>query len=171
MCRVRDTLSKGKFSSVIQVVMGIASVNVRCSNNNCLPSRCRGIPTILSLFVVAGTLIEPLSGNGRCFPGNQLPIWLHYFSFQTACYIAPSSRLFVPNSLTVYHRSFLPRAELATFVIGLNFLPVARVLSFFCRVSPFTTTTAPSLGALVPNGTLIGNSLFSPGFIIGLYFV
>jgi hypothetical protein len=31
----------------------------------------------------------------------------------------------------VYHHSFLPRAELATSVIGLNFLPVSRVLPSF----------------------------------------
>jgi hypothetical protein len=85
--RVGDTLSKGKFSSVIQVVVtGITFVNIRCSDNNYLRSRCLEIPTIRSLFVVAETIIEPLPGNGRCCPGNQLLIWLHSSSFQTACY-------------------------------------------------------------------------------------
>jgi hypothetical protein len=43
--RVGDTLSKGKCSSVIQVVTGIAFDNIRCSDNNCLPSRCLGVPS------------------------------------------------------------------------------------------------------------------------------
>jgi hypothetical protein len=52
--RTEDTLSKGYFSSVGQVVTGITSVNIRCSDNNCSPSRCLGIATVRSLFVVAG---------------------------------------------------------------------------------------------------------------------
>jgi hypothetical protein len=53
--RIEGTLSKGYFSSVGQVVVtGITSVNIRCSDNNCSPSRCLGIATIRSLFVVAG---------------------------------------------------------------------------------------------------------------------
>jgi hypothetical protein len=53
--RIEDILSKGNFSSVGQVVLtGITSVNIRCYDNNCLPIRCLGIATILSLIVVAG---------------------------------------------------------------------------------------------------------------------
>jgi hypothetical protein len=45
--RIGDTLSKGNFSFV-QVVTGITFVNIRCSDNNCLPSRCLGFATIRS---------------------------------------------------------------------------------------------------------------------------
>jgi hypothetical protein len=52
----------------------------------------------------------------------------------------------------VYHHSFLPRAELATSVIGLNLFHVARVLPSFLFPSSFlrgnlrsTATSAPSL--------------------------
>jgi hypothetical protein len=59
--RIEDTLSKGNFSSVVQVVVTwITFVNICCSDNNCLPSRCLGIATIWSLFVLAGALIKPL---------------------------------------------------------------------------------------------------------------
>jgi hypothetical protein len=45
--RIEDTLSKGNFSSVVQVVVtGITFVNIRYSDNNCLPARCLGIVTI-----------------------------------------------------------------------------------------------------------------------------
>jgi hypothetical protein len=44
--RIEDTLSKGKFSPVVQVVTGITFVNIRCGKNNCLPSRCLGIAII-----------------------------------------------------------------------------------------------------------------------------
>jgi hypothetical protein len=44
--RIEDTLLKGNFFSVVQVVTGTTSVNIRCSDNNCLPSRCLGIATI-----------------------------------------------------------------------------------------------------------------------------
>jgi hypothetical protein len=54
--RIEDTLSKGYFSSLGQVVMGITSVNIRCSDNSCSPSRCLGTATVRSLFVVAGKL-------------------------------------------------------------------------------------------------------------------
>lgn len=47
------------------------------------------------------------------------------------CHTAPSSRLFIQNSLTVYHLSFLPRAVFATSVISLTFLPVACFFFFF----------------------------------------
>jgi hypothetical protein len=70
------------------------------------------------------------------------------------CHIAPSLRVFVPNSLTAYHLSFLPRSVLATSVIGLTFLPVARFFS-----SSFSScgvySSPATLTALVPSGTLI----------------
>jgi hypothetical protein len=40
-------------------------------------------------------------------------------------HIAPSLRLFIPNSLTVYHLSFLSRAMLVTYAVGLAVLSVA----------------------------------------------
>jgi hypothetical protein len=59
--QIENTLSKCNFSPVVQVVAtGITFVNIRCSGSNCLPSRCLGIATIPSLFIVAGALIEPL---------------------------------------------------------------------------------------------------------------
>jgi hypothetical protein len=45
--RIGDTLSKGNFSSVVQVVVtGITFVNIRCSDSNYLPSPCPGIAAI-----------------------------------------------------------------------------------------------------------------------------
>jgi hypothetical protein len=44
--RIEDTLSKGNFSSVVQVVTGITFVNICCCHNNCLPNRCLRIATI-----------------------------------------------------------------------------------------------------------------------------
>jgi hypothetical protein len=63
------------------------------------------------------------------------------------CYTAPSLRLFVPNSLTVPHRPFLPRAELATS-LSCGSAPSAAIILH-------TTTSAPSLEQLVPSGWLI----------------
>jgi hypothetical protein len=58
---IEDTLSKDNFSSVVQVVTGITFVNIRYSDDNCLPSCCLGIATIRSLFVEAGERqFEPL---------------------------------------------------------------------------------------------------------------
>jgi hypothetical protein len=49
--RIEDTLSKGNFSSVVQVVTGITFVNIRWSDNNYSPSRCLGIATIHLSYV------------------------------------------------------------------------------------------------------------------------
>jgi hypothetical protein len=56
--RIEDTLLKGNFSIVVQVVTGITFVNIRCSDNNCLPSRCLWIATILLSNVTC--IWEPL---------------------------------------------------------------------------------------------------------------
>jgi hypothetical protein len=58
--RIEDIFSKGNFSSVVPIVTGMTFVNIRCGDNNCLPSRGLAIATIRSLFVVAGALIESL---------------------------------------------------------------------------------------------------------------
>jgi hypothetical protein len=65
----------------------------------------------------------------------------------------PSLRLFVPNSLRVHHFSFLLRFLIVTSLS----LIVSGFFSFFLLydVHSPTTTTAPSLRALVPSGTLI----------------
>jgi hypothetical protein len=73
--------------------------------------------------------------------------FLNFSSFRMGRlrHTAPSLRLFISNSLTVSHHSFLPRAVLATFVAG---------VLFHSDHSP-TATSAPSLDQLVPSGSLI----------------
>jgi hypothetical protein len=44
--RIEDILSKGNFSSVVQIVTGITFVTFRCSDNNCSPSRCLTIAVV-----------------------------------------------------------------------------------------------------------------------------
>jgi hypothetical protein len=71
---------------------------------------------------------------------------LRFLNFITSrmgrlCHTAPSLRLFIPNSLTVCHLSFLLWAVLAMSMIG-----VSR-----SNYSP----SAPSLDQLVPSGSRI----------------
>jgi hypothetical protein len=67
-------------------------------------------------------------------------------SFQAAHHIASSLRLFVPNSLMVYHRSFSPEGSARDIFLWLGIFSL-------CTVP--TTTTAPSLCALVLSSILI----------------
>jgi hypothetical protein len=64
---------------------------------------------------------------------------MEYCSFQASCHSAPFIRLFIPNSLLVYHCSFFPRFLLVTSSCG----------SFFLCGDYFPTpTTAPTLKRL-----------------------
>jgi hypothetical protein len=97
--------------------------------------------------------------------GNQPPIQFHCSCFQAFCHIVPSLRLFIANTLTVYHRSF--------FFWGLCswHLLVAQGFSFLFTLS--TTTIAPSLCALIPSGTLINFCQFLPHcrcFVLFIFF-
>jgi hypothetical protein len=49
-----------------------------------------------------------------------------YMILLGTCYVAPSSRLFVPNSLQSYRYFCYPRAVFTTSVLGFTFLSVAR---------------------------------------------
>jgi hypothetical protein len=83
------------------------------------------------------------------------------------CHTAPSLRLFVSNSLTVYHRSLLselPARDVTS--LGCSGFP-----PFFRGVRSPTTTTAPSLRALVPSGTLIRLSLYRWGPVLLRYWL
>jgi hypothetical protein len=64
------------------------------------------------------------------------------------CYIAPSLRLFVPNSLTVYHRSFFPEGSAPDVFLWFGLL--------FCGDYIPTAPTAPFLRVLVPSGSPVG---------------
>jgi hypothetical protein len=81
----------------------------------------------LYLAVVTETFLYVLPRN-RCLCHNlgdvfNKPLLSNGFT----CHIAPSLRFFFPNSLTVYQLYFLTRAVLATSVIDLAFLPMARI--------------------------------------------
>jgi hypothetical protein len=66
-----------------------------------------------------------------------------------ACHNAPSLRLFVPNSLTVYHRSLLSEVPARDVI----FLGCSGFYFFSYGVHSPTNITAPSLRGLVPSDT------------------
>jgi hypothetical protein len=86
---------------------------------------------------------EVLSRNGRLFRFRYIPVL-------GARHISPSLRLFVPNSLTVYHRSFFSEGSARDIFLWLG---------IFCLSAVPTNTAAPSLSAIVPSATLIRSSL------------
>jgi hypothetical protein len=80
--RIEDTLSRGNFSSVVQVVMGITLVNIRCSDNNCLPSHCLGIATICLSNITC--IWEPLH--------SKWPYPSQYISFSLLLYLQTNGK-------------------------------------------------------------------------------
>jgi hypothetical protein len=121
--RIEDTLLKGYFSSVGQVVMGITSVNIRCSDNNCSPSRCLANAHI-SLSNVP-CIWEPLRSkhhirhNNNVFWGRWQRRLRHYAtSWKIASSIPNEVITFFkwpnPSSRTMALGSTLPTTEMST---------------------------------------------------------
>jgi hypothetical protein len=120
--------------------------------------RLRGRSLLLRHPVLSRNLAtrEAKRGEGRggktwqCSATVAQPCSLRFLNFISShmgrlCHTAPFLRLFIPNSITVSHNSFLPSAVLATFV----------VVVLFRGDHSLTATSAPSLDQLVPNGSLI----------------
>jgi hypothetical protein len=85
--RIWNTLSKGKFSSVIQVVVtGITFVNSRCSDNNCLPSdgrliRCVGAPkSVRGRWIHVAAFISEVSSDLSMTRGGTA--WVRFICFR-----------------------------------------------------------------------------------------
>jgi hypothetical protein len=90
---------------------------------------------LLRAYACAGMFTESLPSNGY------------------TRHIAPSLRIFIPNSLQAYrHFFFSEGCACDVCVIGLTFLPVARMFAVFTLP---TAPAAPSLRPLVPSGSLL----------------
>jgi hypothetical protein len=63
----------------------------------------------------------------------------------STCHIAPSLRLFIPNSLSLCHHSFLSE------VSACDVSPSCKLLGFFCGDFSPTAPAAPSLRPLAPS--------------------
>jgi hypothetical protein len=68
----------------------------------------------------------------RPLPSNDQLLWLHNSSVERIYYSAPSLTLLVPSSLQAYRHFFFSEVTLVTSVIGLAFLPVARLSRLSC---------------------------------------
>jgi hypothetical protein len=112
------------------------NASVRCLRNS-LPMYALLCERVYNCHLDNGKenlVTEPLSRNGR-------PLRFRYNPVLAARHIAPSLRLFVPNSLKVYHRSF--SSEGCACNVFFFFLTRCFLLFFFFRIEVTTLQLLP----------------------------